>query len=123
MKAKKIIPIILFALVIAVCIAWIALANFNSYTGNTAVIKVGGKVVQTVDLNQNTTINVQGKNNIMLNIIVNNGEIYVQHSDCPDKICQQKGRISKVNENIICLPSQTVVEVQGDSKEEFDAAI
>lgn len=123
MNIKKVLPAALVVLAAAVCLLWILLFNMNAGTGNSATIKVGGAVVNTVNLNDNTTVNVQGKNDIQLKVVVDNGEIYVEHSDCPDKICVYKGRISKVNENIICLPAETIIEIQGDSKEEFDVSV
>ena len=66
---------------------------------------------------------IDGKNNISLKVIVDKGSIFVEHSDCPDKICEQKGRISKINENIICLPARTVIEIQGTEVDAVDVVI
>lgn len=44
-------------------------------------------------------------------VIIENGRAYVTDADCPDKICEQMGQISKPGETIICLPHKLIVEV------------
>ena len=44
-------------------------------------------------------------------IIVENGRAYVTDADCPDRICEQMGLISKPGETIVCLPHKLIVEV------------
>ena len=44
-------------------------------------------------------------------IVIENGQAYVTDADCPDKICEQMGQISKPGETIICLPHKLIVEV------------
>lgn len=41
------------------------------------------------------------------------GQVYVSHADCRDKICMMEKPISKKNEMIICLPHHFVVEIKG----------
>ena len=109
---KKIGAVIICA-VVAVCLAWIFLQDKVTVSGNVAEIRVNNEVVQTLDLNRNTRITLQGKNNITLVIVVDNGSVYVESSECPDKICVNKGRISKEYETIVCLPARTIIEVKG----------
>ena len=94
---------IMLILLLAVCGIWIAVSRLSAREGNYAVVKVDGEIVCQLPLAEDTVIRIDGKNNIRLKVIVDKGSIFVEHSDCPDKICEQKGRISKVNENIICL--------------------
>ena len=47
-------------------------------------------------------------------VVIENGQAYVTDADCPDKICEQMGRISKPGETIVCLPHKLVVEVSGE---------
>lgn len=44
-------------------------------------------------------------------IVVENGQAFVTDADCPDKICEQMGPISKPGETIICLPHKLIAEV------------
>ena len=110
---KKYIGVAVVILIVAVCLAWIFLQENVTVSGNVAEIRVNNEVVQTLDLNRNTRITLQGKNNITLVIVVDNGSVYVESSECPDKICVNKGRISKEYETIVCLPARTIIEVKG----------
>ena len=49
-------------------------------------------------------------------------------ADCPDKICVNTGKISKIGETIVCLPHRVVVEIQGevsqsDSDDSIDSVV
>lgn len=123
MKNKKVISIILITVVAIVCIVWIICNNLSGVKGATAVVKVSGETVCTLNLNENTSVYIDGKNDIKLNVVVEDGFVYTKSSECPDKICVNKGKISKTNENIVCLPAETVIEIQGEELEEFDAAV
>ena len=111
-KRQRIFRIILIIL-LAVCGIWIAISRLSVSEGSCAVIKVDGRIIRQLPLAEDTVVMIDSKNNISLKVIVDKGSIFVEHSDCPDKICEQKGRISKINENIICLPARTVIEIQG----------
>ncbi len=110
---KKYIGAVCIAAVLILCIIWIVVQNVTKVQGNIAEIRVANEVVRTLDLSKDTKITVQGKNNITLVVIVSNGSVYVESSECPDKICVNKGRISNEYETIVCLPAQTIVEVRG----------
>ena len=101
-KRQRIFWISLIIL-LGICGIWIAVSRLSAREGNYAVVKVDGEIVCQLPLAEDTVIRIDGKNDIRLKVIVDKGSIFVEHSDCPDKICEQKGRISKVNENIICL--------------------
>ena len=92
---KKYIGIAVVVLIVAVCIVWIFLQENITVSGNVAEIRVDNEVVYALDLNRDTKVTVQGKNDITLVVIVN-----------------KKGRISKEYETIVCLPARTVVEVK-----------
>ena len=113
---KKYIGISIIGIVVIICLAWIFLQENVTVTGNVAEIRVDNEVVQTLDLNRNAKVTVQGKNNITLVVIVDNGSVYVESSECPDKICVNKGRISKEYETIVCLPAKTIIEIKNLSE-------
>ena len=121
-KRQRIFWIILI-LMLTVCGIWITVSRLSAKEGTYAIVKVDGKIIRQLPLAEDTVIMIDGKNNIRLKIIVDKGRIFVEHSDCPDKICEQKGRINKVNENIICLPARTVIEIQGKEGDMVDVVI
>ena len=109
---KKLITKKDFILVIVVLVigfAGVILVN-STDKGKTAIIKVDGKEFETILLQNDTLIKVNG-----VEIVVENGEIYVTDSTCSDKVCIRSGRVSKSGEGIICAPNRVSIEIDGKS--------
>lgn len=51
-----------------------------------------------------------------LTVIIEDGEVSVTSSDCPDHVCVDTGKISNSGESIICVPARVVVTVGGESE-------
>ncbi len=47
-------------------------------------------------------------------IVIEDGSAYVTDADCPDKICEEMGKISKSGETIVCLPHKLIVEISDE---------
>ncbi len=109
---KKLITKKDFILVLIVLVVGFAGFIFlnSADKGKTATIKVDGEVVETLLLNEDTSVEF---NNVV--IACENGEIYVKESTCTDKVCMRSGRISKSGEGIICAPNRVSIEIDGKS--------
>lgn len=109
---KKLITKKDFILVLIVLVVGFAgLIFLNSADkGKTATIKVDGEAVETLLLNEDTSVEF---NNVV--IACENGEIYVKESTCTDKVCMRSGKISKSGEGIICAPNRVSIEIDGKS--------
>ena len=105
MEKKKIKrDIMLIATLIIVCAAAFLIINFVvKKDGITAVVKVDGNIVYMLPLDKNASVTV----------VIENGTVYMKDADCPDKLCEKTGKISKNGETIVCLPHRVVVEIQG----------
>ncbi len=80
--------------------------------GETAIVEVNGREVMKISLNENrdyTVVGFRGETYIS----VQNGEIRVTDSDCPDKLCVKMGWISQSDASIVCLPNRVVIRVMG----------
>lgn len=110
-KAKKLIPPLIIVSVIVLCGIWIVLQNVCADTGMYAEVRISGRVVERLSLNEPVKKVIQGENGIELTVIVSDGSVYVEKSECSDKICVKKGRISDSGDTIVCLPARVVVEV------------
>jgi hypothetical protein len=42
-------------------------------------------------------------------------------ADCPDKLCEKQGKISKNGQSIICLPNKIVIKINSDTDTDVDA--
>ena len=115
MEKKKIKrDIMLIATLIIVCAAAFLIINFvvKKY-GITAVVKVDGNIVYMLPLDKNASVTVEGYQGGSNTVVIENGTVYMKDADCPDKLCEKTGKISKNGETIVCLPHRVVVEIQG----------
>ena len=106
---------ILILIVLVVGFAGLILVN-STDKGKTATIKVDGKEFETILLQNDTLINVNG-----VVVVVKNGEIYVTQSTCTDKVCMRSGKASKTGEGIICAPNRVSIQIDGNNADLPDA--
>ena len=86
-----------------------------------AEIWLDGVLVETVDLTALTEpreIPV-GEH---VTVLAEPGRVRVEHSDCPDKLCEKMGWSSSPAKPLICLPNRVTVAVVGGG-EETDAVL
>ena len=115
MEKKKIKrDIMLIATLIIVCAAVFLIINFVAKKdGITAAVKVDGNIVYMLPLDKNASVTVEGYQGGSNTVVIENGTVYMKDADCPDKLCEKTGKISKNGETIVCLPHRVVVEIQG----------
>lgn len=101
-----------FILVVAVLfLAALLLLCIPNKSADIAKITVDGKLFATVPLNRDRVIDINGTNTV----VIENGEIYMQSANCPDKLCIHQGRISDSSKKIICLPNKIIIEATKES--------
>ena len=102
-------------LVIILIVVGIVFWTRRNQTGSGTRVKVysENELILDLPLNQNYIggVNKDIGNNTL---IIEDGYAYVTDSDCPDKICEQMGKISKPGETIVCLPHKLVVEISDE---------
>ena len=101
---------LLLILILAAAGAGFLLWQRSRSDGNQVLIRTDNELIRSFPLNEDrifTLSNELGTNTI----VIENGAVYVTDADCPDKICEQMGSISKPGETIVCLPHKLVVEV------------
>ena len=83
----------------------------SSDIGNKVVISVDEKLIGEYSLNSDLTKEIKseyGDNTVT----ILNGECFVVDADCRDRICINRGKISKIGESIVCLPHKLIVEIK-----------
>ena len=105
--------ILIAAFVIIAVIAFVVINHFVKKDGAFVQIKVDGQVVNTIPVNQNETLTIEGYQGGSNIVTIENGGVTMTDADCPDKLCVKTGRISKTGETIVCLPHRVVVEIIG----------
>ena len=95
--------------------------NLNSKTGDTAVIKLNGKVYAEVSLSENKDVEVCLDDGTLLNIVrIQDKKAFIIYAECPNKLCVKHKPIdseSYINNIIACLPNRVTVEIITDKKD------
>lgn len=113
MKMKKWELPALCALALVLCL-W---TFWPKAAGNTATVTVDGETVLELSLLQEERRSLEGYGGFSLTVIVENGQVRVEESTCPDLICQKHAPIFRAGEQIVCLPARVVVGITGEEAE------
>ena len=118
MRSDK--PLSLFRIwdvvLILVLLALIGLSLYFALSpekGATAEIYLDGELYETLPLSRDTRIELDH-----MTVVVSDGCVRVEDADCPDKICEKRGVISRAGESIVCLPNRVVVKIGGKGEVE-----
>ena len=89
-----------------------------------AVVSVDGVQEEEILLETAVTTTVHA-NGYTLEIAEENGEIWVEASDCPTQDCVHTGHISRSGQSIVCLPARVIISLEGpaDSSDGPDIVI
>lgn len=112
---SKIIIGILGLIILLSVVAILFIANHKSSGGQTAIIKVDGKVVKSIDLSTITdpvTFTVENGRGGINTIQAENGKIAITHANCPDQLCVERGFITNSLLPTVCLPNGVVVQIE-----------
>ena len=85
--------------------------------GAVAELTVGDKT-EYISLYENRRIEIES-GGVSLVLCVEDGEVWIEQSTCPDGVCVNSGKISREGEIIVCAPAAVTVKISfgGD----FDA--
>ena len=107
--------IVIIAIIAAAGILAVVFWLMNRGPASSVLIKVDGRTVKTVSINQNQTIKVEGYNGGYNIVEIHNGTVDVTEADCDNQICVNSAAISKPGQTITCIPPRVVVEIVGGS--------
>ncbi len=118
MKLFKWSDIVFTAVIVAAAlIIWGLLAVAPA--GKYAVVMLDGAEIASLPLDKDTVYTVRGEYTNVLQI--EDGEIFVVETDCPNKICQKEGAISRSGQSIVCAPNRMTVTITGGEGGGVDA--
>ena len=113
---KTINKIDYLVMVILLLLSAVFFLLFQGEKSDRFVVYVENEIYTSGTLLKDDIIQVVSQNGEM-EIVVENGEIFISNSTCQDKICLLQGKKSKSGSKIICLPNKTVVQIIGDIDE------
>jgi hypothetical protein len=123
MKFKKGDFIVILVLVAAV-LSWFAVNKLGeSKYERQIVIETNGSVYKTIPMSMGMKpqdIYIELENGKHIDIVVDENGAYVKSVECPDKVCQKTGLVSRVGQSIVCLPNKVVVYIEGKTESEVD---
>lgn len=117
MKRRDIIIIVAIVLICAVVLVWYS----SRKPGDVAVITFDGKTVKEISLTDaDQLLTLQGNDRVHFEM--KDHAIRFVDVDCPDKICENVGYISKQGETAVCMPNKTTLTIIS-SKGETDIIV
>lgn len=87
---------------------------FPAPKGQTAHIFVDGKEAASFPLNKDLEYRVSGADGGTNLLIIQDGQIWCQEADCPDKNCVGQGKKQLSTDTIICKPHKMAVTITGE---------
>ena len=97
--------------------------HFTGSKGSYILVTQNGEKIGEYSLLENQTFVVTDENHSYNTIVIENGQVWIDQADCPDKLCVKQGKISKNGLSIICLPHKLTILVQAVSRQEYDAVV
>lgn len=108
-----IISVLAFAI-----LSFVLTFNFYSNEANYIEINLAGETIYTIPLDIDRVISID---DVYHNtIVIENSQVKVINSTCPDGVCENFGTISRSGLSIICMPNKLVIEIKGNSNIEND---
>ena len=104
-------------LLIAVC-ALVAL-RLTRQEGAQVLVTVDGAAYGSYPLSEDLRLTI-GDGERYNTLVISGGEAWVEGASCPDKLCEQQGRIHYDGEMIVCLPNKLVVQITGGEAAQAD---
>ncbi len=113
-KPLRLFDVIVMAVVTVAALALALTGLVGGKKGARVVVTENGKT-QEYSLGENREIKLTE-----LTVVIDGGEAYVKDASCADKVCEHTGRISRVNQSIVCLPGGVVVKIVGSGEFQAD---
>ncbi len=118
MKKWDLIIIIVLIMLSLMPIRFLISSN-NNVDLKRVIINVNGEEYETLELKENINEIIKIEEGLGVNeICINKGQVYMNHSNCTDKVCMSQGKIRKIGESIVCLPNRVFIEIKGDEEAE-----
>lgn len=106
------IAVIVIALLLAA--AFLFFKSFGDEKKLVAEIRVDGEVVEAIELSSlDRAVTITLETEPAVTVKAENGAIFFEQADCPDKLCIASGKLTRKGETAVCLPAKTVITVLG----------
>ena len=111
-KKKYRLDMIVIAAILLLSVALLLVMTLTREEGATVVVEIDGKTVATYSLYQNGEYSLNGGTNVL---VIEDGQAYLNYSNCPDHTCEKTGKIQYVGQTIVCLPNLLTITIKGEA--------
>ena len=91
--------------------------RLGSEEGAGVIVRVNGEEVVRYSLYDNGVFELNGGTNTL---VIENGDAWLSHANCPDSLCVKQGKVHTNGQVITCLPNKLTVTVYGSEEGEVD---
>lgn len=110
---------LLAILLVGVLAASLLLALWKAEQGSCAEVTVNGAVVAVLPLSEDAVYPIEAEGHC-LTVRVEQGEAFVTDATCPDKVCENTGRIHTKGASVVCAAARVSVRVTGGGDADVD---
>ena len=99
--------ILIFSLLIVGLLS-LAILRLAAKDGTRVTVLLENTAIAEYSLSVDGEFPLLGGKNLL---VIENGTAFIKESACPDHLCERMGKISQVNERIVCLPHRLTVKI------------
>lgn len=110
MNKKFLHDVILVGVILLAAAIVLIIFKANQQEGKFVKIIVDKEVKHCYNFNKDAELVIKNGENTNT-LVIKNGEAYISHANCPDKLCVEHRPISDTGEVIVCLPHKLVVQI------------
>ena len=111
MTKKKRELVLILVLLLAAAAGFLVNQAMHKKPAAQVEITVDGKLVRTLDFNQDADLIIDGVNGGTNHLIIQDGTAWISEASCPDKVCVHQGKVSLNGELIVCLPNRVIAKI------------
>lgn len=123
LKALKKGDFIIFAVILFIAVICLIPFINTQYDQLICEISQDNKIINKIILNKGykdkITIETKNGNNV---ICIDDNSVWFEHSDCPDQICVNTGKLTHAGQIAVCLPNKVIVKLIGQENK-IDAIV
>ena len=107
------LDIIVIAVILLLSVSLLLIMTLTKKEGAVAVVEIDGKTVAEYSLAVNGEYSLNNGTNVL---VIENGQAYLNFSNCPDHTCEITGKIRYVGQTIVCLPNKLSITIKGNAE-------
>ena len=107
------LDIIVISAILLVSVSLLLIMTLSQKDGAVAVVEIDGKTVAEYSLAVNGEYSLNNGTNVL---VIENGQAYLNYSNCPDHTCEITGKIHYVGQTIVCLPNKLSITIKGNAE-------